>query len=271
MSIEKIDFSYVSQEKKKFTTHLNAVLQNLTDPAALGVWAYLSSLPEKWTVNKAHLRKHFNIGRDKMDRILSYLEKNNLLVTGQERLEDGRLGKGYIFIKCGYEFEEITYPQETPHTEKPYTVNPCHGKSAPINNINNINKTKRERERSALVVKDDEKPFLPDNKSLQLCTRLGLDIDEELNSFTHRHKGEKTQYEFERWMKSSKEYKDKKQTDNKTGNKQVTTEIKSCVKEYGPGHPTWELNRAWENKHGSTISGDNIGRRTVRKATAYLP
>lgn len=133
MSIEKIDFSSVEHDSKPFTTHFNSVLQNLYNSEALGVWAYLSSLPPKWLVNKTQLMGHFRIGRDKLEKILSYLKKNNLVSIERTRLEDGTLAGGFILIKCGVDFkkdcvEEIVQYRSsrcanTPATEKPYVDN----------------------------------------------------------------------------------------------------------------------------------------------------
>lgn len=214
MSVEKIDFSYIRQEKKSFTTNLNRVIQNLKNPIALGIWVYLSSLPEGWVVSKEHLRKHFNLGRDKLDSALTYLAQNMLIESGQERLSDGKMGNGFINVKCGYDFTadcnapESTYPQNQPYTEKPltvqpYTAKPGHGKSAPIKEIKSFNKiNKKQREPLS--------DFEPDEQSKILCSDLRLVLADELQSFmSPRHKGDKTQYEFQRWLKNSHEYKNK--------------------------------------------------------------
>lgn len=272
MSVEKIDFAYIRQEKKNFTTNLNSVLQHLRCPTALGVWVYLSSLPEGWVVNKEHLRKHFDMGRDKLDSVLLYLRENGLIETGQERLSDGKMGNGYIYVRCGYDFEndcnfnDQSYPQKEPFTEKPltaqpYTAKPGHGKSAPINNINNINNIKS-REGSL-------KNFEPDEKNILLCGQLGLLLAGEMESFNNRHRGERTQYEFERWIRRSHEYRE---------SKRLTTQnqSRSTVPEYGPGHPHWESlhgNNGLMNQgssHGSEVRGNHSGGNGVQKAESYL-
>jgi hypothetical protein len=295
MSIQKIDFSIVKQEKKTFTTHFNSVLQNLRNPAALGLWAYLSSLPETWIINKAQLRKHFGIGRDKLDDLLHYLEKNDLLETGQLKGKDGKFGDGYIIIKCGYEFrndclntdQNKSYPQseipftenpkckgieissglapftenqeaESPLTDLPYTEKPSHGKTAPINKIQNTNKRK---EREALC-----SFFEPDQANKQLCQSYGLNIDEEVKSFFEKHRGRKDQKEFSIWLKHGYDYRMR--------NKNVQNEVNSTVPVYGPGHPRWETlhgNGGILNAtQGSEVSRDHDRRDGVRKAESYL-
>jgi hypothetical protein len=271
MPVEKIDFAYISQEKKPFTTHLNSVLQNLKNPMALGIWAYLSSLPEGWKVNKEHLRKHFGLGRDKLDSIIKYLIENDLLEANQERLSDGKMGKGYIIVKVGYDFKqdcnakEQSYPQKQPFTEKPltaqpYTAEPCPGESAPINNINNINNIKRES--TIRKKRESLSDFFPNEENQLLCKDLRLNINDEIESFKNRHRGKKTQYEFSRWLKSSKQYQ---------SSKSENREIRSTVPLYGPGHPTWEaLHGNKEKAHGSEISNNNSRGNSVRKAEGYL-
>src|ERR1700722_17752467 len=215
MSVEKLDFNIVRQESKTFTTHLNSVLQNLNNMAALGLWAYLSSLPDSWTVNKKHLMNHFKVGRDKLSKELRFLESHNLIEMGQERYPNGTVGNQYIIVKCGYNFtysEPVTENPLTaqPFTEKPSPVKAAYGKSAPINKTNNINKNKKRE--SDIKIEKPLSVFKPDNQNQKLSNNLGLNLEEELKSFTNRHRGEKTQYEFERWMKASFDYKQKKNT-----------------------------------------------------------
>jgi hypothetical protein len=238
MSIEKIDFSYIRQEKKSFTTNLNIVIQNLLNPVALGIWIYLSSLPEGWVVNKEHLRKHFNLGRDKLDAALLYLAQNMLIEIGQERLDDGKMGKGYINVKCGYDFvvdcnaPEKTYPQETPFTEKPLTVQPLTakpgpGKSAPIKEIKSSYKTNKEQREGSLS------NFQADESNTLLCRDLGLSMKDELESFHNRHKGEKNQYEFGRWLKNSHEYRKRKQGVATPGKVETHSPVQEWKDPYG--------------------------------------
>lgn len=292
MSVEKIDFSYVSQEKKTFTTHLNSVLQNLRNPEALGIWSYLSSLPEGWVVNKEHLKKHFKIGRYKIENALKYLSDNKLIEIGQLRLPDGTMGKSHILVRCGYNFNkdiyssEQSYPQIEPDANfqqpdeeiknqhsnnKNYDTNSINtgiptgcrltargstarGETATINNIKSINKEKREREPLS--------NFEPNEENQLLAKDLKLKIEDELESFTNRHKGEKTQYEFGRWLKNSHQYLNKKSIP-------VSNETRSTVPEYGPGHPRWEQLHG-SKTNGSEISGNNSGRDNMRKVEGYI-
>jgi hypothetical protein len=85
-----------------------------------------------------------------------------------------------------------------------------------------IQRNKSERERSLI--------FEPDEGNRILCSDLRLDLREQLESFRHRHRGVKTQYEFSRWLKSSKEY----------ATKQANNEVRSTVQWWGEGHPSYD-------------------------------
>lgn len=276
MLVEKIDFSYVSQEKKPFTTHLNSVLQNLKNPSALGIWAYLSSLPEGWIVNKEHLRRHFGLGRDKLDAILKYLIDNKLLEVGQKRLDDGKMGKGYIIVKCGYDFKDDchqTYPQNkpftekpltvSPHTDLPYTAEPGPGKTAPINKINNINKTKdRETTRKKRSPLSDD--FVFDETNKLRCQQKLLSPQVVLAKFKAWAKAggiqrADWQAEAEIWIARERE-----------NAKTMPVTTTSSIKEWGPGHPTWESMNKWRKSHGSEISRDSARSNDMRKVEGYL-
>jgi hypothetical protein len=150
MSVEKLDFSFIKQEQKPFTTHLNVVLQNLKDGFALGVYCFLTSLPPGWNVNREHLMSHFEVGREKIGTTLKYLKDNLLISYVRQRNKDGTLGAVGIEVKCGYEYERMlknkppaTLP-ETRSVEVNHTTGlPECGKTAPIKETININKKEK--------------------------------------------------------------------------------------------------------------------------------
>ncbi len=186
MSIEKLDFDYVKQSHKHFTTFLNEVIQNVPHALVLGVWVYLSSLPPAWNVNRQHLINHFGIGREKLGKVLKWLNDNQLLEYERGRRSDGvYTGKVAIIIKDGKDFvEQIINKKEPKSTipeistvddspvDKPEIVdnysttllenhildNPQCGESAAINKTYIINKTKEEKPSF-----DQKKSFSVDN------------------------------------------------------------------------------------------------------------
>ncbi len=139
MSIEKLDFTHVVQQKIPFTTFINSVLQNISDPIALAIWVFLSSLPPTWEVNKAHLMKKFDIGRDKLHKHMSYLKEVDLIELVQDRNKDGTMGNSHIIVKpySSY-FDQFNRSTENPYSgltgllnNRP-TENPEPGESVPI-------------------------------------------------------------------------------------------------------------------------------------------
>lgn len=79
MSIVKNTPLYLKHSKKNFTTNQNNVIEAIKDPAALGIYVYLSSKPENWNISSAHLQKHFNKGRDFIAARLKILKDLGLM------------------------------------------------------------------------------------------------------------------------------------------------------------------------------------------------
>ncbi len=176
MSIEKLDFDYVKQSQKSFTTFLNEVLQQLPSAVVLGVYVYLSSLPPTWVVNKQHLMNHFKLGRDKVGDILKWMNDNHLLSYERDRNPDGTLGKVAIVIKDGKDFIEhinakkegttllktssvVEVVDKSPTTllKNQSVVKPECGKSAPTYNINNIKEIRSENKQKSFYNNADQK------------------------------------------------------------------------------------------------------------------
>lgn len=164
MSIEKLDFNYVRQEHKSFTTLYNEVIQNINNPFYLGVYCYLSSLPHDWTVSKKQLMNHFKSGRDKIESTMSWLRSNFLLEYHQGRNPDNTFCKNFIIIKDGREFIEKVVNNQQSKSENPailktsvadpfpgtlisrYPESPLSGESAPTYiNIKDTYKTKEHK------------------------------------------------------------------------------------------------------------------------------
>lgn len=103
--IEKLDFQKVQHQGLPYTQLLNKVIQNIKDPEAFMVWAYLSSLPSDWLVNKEHIKNKFAFGDRKIRSIFSYLFRSKLITYVQERNSDGTVGKSVIHVFCGDNFD----------------------------------------------------------------------------------------------------------------------------------------------------------------------
>jgi hypothetical protein len=120
MSIEKFhpDFEpgVLRQESKPYTTISNYALQNCRDLEALGVWCYLQSKPENWTLNPVQLMRHFNLGKNKVYDILNRLIRSNLLVRDREIGSNGQVIKFNYTVLNGDKF--YNYQEDSPMTSQ---------------------------------------------------------------------------------------------------------------------------------------------------------
>lgn len=140
MSIEKLDFTKVTREQIPYTIISTKVIQNIEDITAGYIWIYLSSLPPGWEVNKEHLKKKFKIGYNKLERVLAYLKRVNLIEYVRSRCANGKLAQVTINVLCGDRFIQenqqlekcATTPMETMPVE-----NHSHGSGVHIKEINN--------------------------------------------------------------------------------------------------------------------------------------
>ena len=142
MSVQKF---IIGNKTSNFTTFTNKVLQGLKNYEALGLYAYLLSLPAGWVFYKEQLAKHGNIGRDKINSLLKILQNHNLIQVSQVRNEKGQFSHFHLDVLDGNDFiiNDIEEP-EKPFTEKPFTANQLLDNSSYKENINktNINKNK---------------------------------------------------------------------------------------------------------------------------------
>lgn len=88
---------------------------------AMGLFAYLMTLPETWQVHQSELVRHFKDGRDSIASAMKELEKHGYIIKTKERNDKGQiLGTIYTVIE-----EPCGKPEtENPNTDKPNTENP---------------------------------------------------------------------------------------------------------------------------------------------------
>ncbi|WP_052954870.1 hypothetical protein [Microvirga vignae] len=83
---------------RNFTTIDNGVFDDQElSPEALGVLSYLLSRPNNWEVQPDHLRSRFDIGRDKLQKIMRLLRER-----GYARIEYEHDKATGTFRNCGY-------------------------------------------------------------------------------------------------------------------------------------------------------------------------
>ncbi len=131
MSVQKY---VVSQDETGFTILKNTILQNFNDAEALGVWVYLASLPPSWVFYKEQLRSHFNMGRDRLNRVLSKLSTVGLIKVTNARDEKGLFIHMHLHVCSMKNFNpsaqmeepapvKASEPPVQPLTENPLTAN----------------------------------------------------------------------------------------------------------------------------------------------------
>lgn len=177
MSVQKLR---ICKKDEPFTTILNNVIQNLKNYEALGLYAYLLSLPDGWIFHKKHLSEHTKIGRDKINKLLKILHSHNLIDFVQARCANGAFAQLDLHIKDGRDFKinDLEKPC-APFTEKPLTDNQLLVNSTYKRNINkrNINK---ENIKSICASDDAQKSFekfwnlYPRKKNKQRALKLWI-------------------------------------------------------------------------------------------------
>jgi hypothetical protein len=141
MSVDKDkEKMVISKDDFGFTTYVNRLLQNFTNPTALGLYVYLSSLPEKWVFYKSTIRKHFSLGRDKLDNLLKILQEHSLITIKHKRNAQGKFVQTDIQVHTSQNFKIPIKNKElvikcTPCTENQSLVNSTYKR-----NNNKINK-----------------------------------------------------------------------------------------------------------------------------------
>jgi hypothetical protein len=187
------------------------------------------------------LTKELGIKLRHLQYRLTHLEKTGLILI--EKM--GRRHFYHLQIdapQCAYP-ETIGAPQcaQQVHYSASNRCTTVRHKNKVSNKVNN-------RERALSV-------FEPDESNLILAHDLRLNVAAELDSFMNRHKGSKTQYEFGRWMKASKEY---------ASRKGAVQEARSAVPVWGPGHPTYDSLYGAVKPNGANGNGLQVARNNGR-------
>lgn len=107
VNIQKFDQAQFSKEEAPFTMLPNSVIQNIADPFAFHIWAYLQSKPITWEPNRQELMNRFGLGDETLASILTFLKASNLVSTHQERLSNGRMGTYHIKVLNGSKFVKV--------------------------------------------------------------------------------------------------------------------------------------------------------------------
>jgi len=183
------------------------------------------------------------ISEKTLQRSFAHLEKNNFITIERRFDDNGRQLSNGIYLNIPQDFidsyeerikEGVKLSVPLPPPVKVTTLGssdcrlPPRQSDDPYNNNKNNYKINREREPLCSI-------FVQNEENTILAKDLKLNLAEELDSFNHRHKGDKNQYEFTRWLKNSYKYAQKKV--NATKENSYKQEVKCTVPEYERDKP----------------------------------
>lgn len=249
MSIEKT----ISYEEIPYFQIYTHVIQNINDLEAGFVWVYLRSKPKDWEVIKEHLKNKFNIGDDKLKKIFSYLASHKLIKYVRTRDDKGKIIKVEIVVLNGSKFindqqlkDLSTGDNKTDGSTgvKTQRVASHTCGSGALHIIENTNNRKDTNNRES-VPKKSYCPGTPDliitEESVKIAEYKNLDIIKIAYKFMNyakengwlRHDWKSA---FVKWISDER----------RNHIKLNSNEIRSTVKEYGPGHPTWDSLHIWD-------------------------
>jgi len=284
MTIKKNTPNYLKLSGLSFTTILNEMMNLIPDDGALGIYCYLSSKPENWNICTAHLMNRFNKGRDYIKKKMDILKNLGLVLTMAIKDEKGKILHwettlfNHINIQntenpyCGKSYPQSTI-LKTQNLEKPES-----GKTVTSNKRilqrKEEAKNKREPARKKRVPLPDF--FVFNEAHLKLCNERKLSARMVFEKFALWMKSKSilaADWDAEAMLWIMKEKQEVAKSPN------FTSEPRSTIQDYGPGHPTWEtlhgknaIVRAHskETKHGSEVDRDYTRRDSVRKAADFV-
>lgn len=150
-TIEKFEGIF-TKEDSGVSILINSTINLIKNPETLGLYCYLASKPNDWKINARQLMSHFEVGRDKIYKMINNLMELNLLSRTELRTK----GK---FTEYHYHLYLRPFQPcpEKPYTDLPDTVNQDTyktKKNTKQRNNKNINKTRvRDDEKSATTKK----------------------------------------------------------------------------------------------------------------------
>jgi len=159
MAIEKFTGNF-EKEDLGCTIVVNETIQNITDPAVLGIYCYLLTKPPGWNIQAKELMNHFKMSKDKCYRLLTALLDLKLLSRTQQR------HAGHFLT---YNYKLHLKPYNLPHPENQETENQETYKTniLPLKNKDN-NTTTSEFENSPITAIKNKKNKNPKNQLMGL-------------------------------------------------------------------------------------------------------
>ena len=150
---------------------------------AKGLWAYLMTLPDDWTVHKEEVFSHFTEGRDAMQKAWTELVKAGYVIVDPARGQSGKL--------AGWDVTVTEYAnQATDVLENRTTVSPNDGKSATTKDLllpktEELLKTSTTRAIAKNAEVDPLVTRLKSALSAKLPMTSWTDLDRQMNALRH--------------------------------------------------------------------------------------
>ena len=113
-----------SKHAGNFTVLPNEIFNSDLSAQAIGILAYMLSLPADWVLYKENIRDKFNIGRDGMRSIIKELEAKGYFLSVQKRTAKGVFEYDYIVYDKPFNGETPILQHTQPHTDYPLTAKP---------------------------------------------------------------------------------------------------------------------------------------------------
>jgi hypothetical protein len=127
MTIEKFTGEFMKEENG-CTITINSTIQSITDTSVLGLYCYLMTKPNTWTINVAEIKNHFKISKDKAYRLLNALIDLKL-ISVKVISQPNMFSKNYYTLHLRPRLENSPCPEN----QESIAILPCPGFTDPEN------------------------------------------------------------------------------------------------------------------------------------------
>lgn len=193
-----------------------ASVDAVKDPVALAIWVFLRCKPEGWIVREAHVRDQFDIGRDRYRSAMRVLIGLGLVEDRRIHGDLGRIVGREMIVHYAIDLAETPDGHREPENpshghrepEKPVRrLDPCDGKSAPLENSNLLENTDLlaniPLSEPTSVVSDIRSAACPHFEIIDLYHEMLPELQGVVKSLWHKSDGAK---DLQGWWRSDKKH-----------------------------------------------------------------
>ncbi len=142
-----------SKHASDYTIIPNIVFKSGLSMDAIGLLAYLLSLPHDWVVYKTTLHLQMDCGKTKLDGAFKELQATGFILSVRKQKSNGKIEYEHIVYDKPYNGEPSP---EKPCTEKPSTENPT------LLNTNIESTDKQSKENKINIIEANKQKFIKD-------------------------------------------------------------------------------------------------------------